>query len=139
MIKINIKGRRAATKALNEASKEFIEEIEDDVQMLVDNIFTLADTRVRVNFGFLKNSLYKESSGLNGEVGDSAHYSPYVEFGTGAMVDVPEGLEEYAIQFKGNNLTQVNLPARPFLFNSAFEETNKLLEQYRRDGIIKSS
>jgi len=45
-----------------------------------------------------------------------ADYGPYVEFGTGALVNVPRGLEEYAIQFKGKGVKKVNLPARPFMY-----------------------
>lgn len=45
-----------------------------------------------------------------------AGYAPYVEFGTGGLVNVPRGLEEYAMQFKGRGIKQVNLPARPFMY-----------------------
>ena len=55
-----------------------------------------------------------------------------MEFGTGALVNVPAGLEDYAIQFKGKGIKQVNLPARPFLFNSFFEEKQSLLDNIKK-------
>jgi phage gpG-like protein len=62
-------------------------------------------------------------------------YAPYVEFGTGTKVNVPKGLEDYASQFKGKGIKQVNLSARPFLFPAVeknsktfFERVKKLLE-----------
>lgn len=70
---------------------------------------------------------------MKGETGFTVKYSPYVEFGTGGLVDVPQGLEDYATQFKGEGLKQVNLPARPYLFNSAFEETKELTERLKKD------
>lgn len=51
------------------------------------------------------------------------HYAPYVEFGTGRMVDLQHlkklGIpESYAMQFKGRGIREVNLPARPFFFTT---------------------
>jgi HK97 gp10 family phage protein len=45
-----------------------------------------------------------------------ADYAPYVEFGTGELVNVPRGLEEYAMRFKGRGIRKVNLKARPFMY-----------------------
>jgi hypothetical protein len=53
-------------------------------------------------------------------------YSAYVEWGTGGLVDVPAGLEDYAIQFKGKGIKQVNLPARPFFFTPFLREKEAL-------------
>lgn len=47
-------------------------------------------------------------------------YAAYVEFGTGALVDIPPGLAGYAAQFKGKGIRKVNLPARPYFFPSVF-------------------
>jgi hypothetical protein len=58
-------------------------------------------------------------------------YAPYVEFGTGTLVDVPEGLEDYAMQFKGQGIRQVNLPARPYLFPAFFKEQKELLKRLK--------
>lgn len=129
-LNVNVEGNDKIVKAIKEFVVKNIEELEDEVQVFADNVQLKSAQRVRRNFGILANSQYKSVNGLNAEVGFTANYAAYVEFGTGGMVDVPSGLEEYAIQFKGAGIKQVNLPARPFLFNSAFEEftdmTNRL-------------
>lgn len=53
-------------------------------------------------------------------------YAAYVEFGTGGLVDVPKGLEDYAIKFKGRGIKKVNLPARPFFFPPFLSRRNEL-------------
>lgn len=55
----------------------------------------------------------------------------YVEFGTGSEVDVPEGLEDYAMQFKGDGVRQVNLPAQPYLFPAWESYRPKYIEEIK--------
>lgn len=52
---------------------------------------------------------------LNWQVVSGADYSPYVEFGTGTKVSIPPGLEEYAVQFKGNGAS-IGLSAKEAIF-----------------------
>lgn len=61
------------------------------------------------------------------------HYAPYVEFGTGRMVDLQHlkklGIpESYAMQFKGRGIREVNLPARPFFFTTIRRQLKVLLK-----------
>lgn len=125
-INITTQGNRTAIQALGRATENFIEFLEDEVMITTDNIQDKAVSRVAVNTGLLKSSIYKNQQGLNSEVGATKKYAPYVEFGTGGLVDVPQGLEDYAIQFRGRNMATVSLPANPFLFNSAFEEVQAM-------------
>lgn len=136
MIQVEVIGQQAAIKGIDKAEREFVQYMEENVQVLADGIQEKAKQRAPVDFGFLKNSITKEVSGLNAEVGTPLDYAPYIEFGTGGKVEVPNGLEDYAIQFKGAGERQVNLPARPFLFNSAFEEVNELKEKLKQDGVL---
>ncbi len=78
--------------------------------------------------GGLRSGIHILQAGLGGEVISNAEYSPYVEFGTGALVKIPTGLESYAEQFKGAGVRQVNLPARPFMFPSFEEERPKYVK-----------
>ena len=66
-----------------------------------------------------------------------APYAPFVEFGTGGLVEVPNELKEMAIKFKGKGIKEVNLPARPFLYPALIrgraqylEKLKKVLEKY---------
>jgi len=123
---VNVNGKNEIVKSIKDFAAENIELLEDEVQVLADNIQLKSAQRVRRDFGILANSQFKSVQGLNAEVGFSAKYAAYVEFGTGGFVDVPSGLEDYAIQFKGKGIKQVNLIPRPYLFNSAFEEFTEL-------------
>ena len=49
----------------------------------------------------LQNSIGVRGSFLEREVYSDSKYAPFVEFGTKSKVDVPSGLEGYAMQFKG--------------------------------------
>jgi phage gpG-like protein len=95
----------------------------------------------KVNGGRLKASIYSTPYNMNAgaKVGSSAYYSPFVEFGTGPSFQIPvyrnlsmNKLEGYAQTFKRNNGNVVNLPHRPFLFNSASEELYKMVNKIKK-------
>ena len=74
--------------------------------------------------GKLSQSYFPERDGNTARVFNTKLYAPFVEFGTGSFVDTSEltklGIpENYAMQFKGQGIKQINLPARPHLFPSA--------------------
>lgn len=119
--------------------RDFAQKYEEQVEALVDDTLTDIETEAsaaaKVDKGILRTSLVKEVEGMIGRVYTNVHYAPYVEFGTGGLVDIPNGLEEYAIQFKGAGVKQVNLPPRPFLFPAFFANTKKMLETLKKlDG-----
>jgi HK97 gp10 family phage protein len=88
------------------------------------DIVRMAKQNVVVDKGPLKQSIKSERKGKTVEVIAGAHYAPYVEFGTGGMVNLDDMVQlgippSYAAQFKGKGIKEVNLPARPFFFNAA--------------------
>ncbi len=85
-----------------------------------------------VDLGILKASINGEVDGLNGIVGSTVRYSPYIEFGTGGLVDVPAGLEDYAMKFKGAGIKQVNLFPRPFLIPAFKKHTTIMLTELEK-------
>lgn len=115
----------------SEIAKEYKDEIEAIIEDTTQNIETEATNNVRRDTSFLASSINAEYKDLEGSVFVRKDYAPYVEFGTGGLVDVPSGLEDYAIQFKGNNIKQVNLPARPFLFPAWKANSIKMLERLK--------
>jgi HK97 gp10 family phage protein len=60
-----------------------------------------------------------------------APYAPFVEFGTGRMVQVPNEWKEIAIKFKGAGIKEVNLPARPYMYPAYIDGRNKYLERLK--------
>lgn len=124
---VKLKGNKALLnklKAVGQVGKDLIEE---EVFSSLQEIRNEAVSRVPVDTGILKNSIVVQNEKLSGKVIVNAKYAPYVEFGTGTRVDVPEGLKDYAIKFKGKGIKEVNLPAQPFLFPAWFRETKELM------------
>ena len=83
-----------------------------------------------VDMGGLMQSIsvtYQKSK-LEGTVSVNAPYAPYVEFGTGGLVEIPQGFEELAAKFKGRGVKKVNLPARPYLIPAALKG-GKILQE----------
>lgn len=81
--------------------------------------------------GSLRRSIETGITGKKAYVAFKAEYAPYVEFGTGGRVNLSHltalGIPaSYAAQFKGRGIKKINLPARPFLFNSARQVTKAM-------------
>lgn len=115
-------------------SDEFSDKIAKFVDDWAVDVENEAVSAAPVDLGGLRQSAYREVSDTSATVGFNAHYAPYVEFGTGGLVDVPAGLEAYAMQFKGDGKRQVNLTPRPYLYPAwkrhgiiLMEKLNKML------------
>lgn len=139
------------TKSINNLSKRLKEAphaITVKVQAIInDSVKTIernAESRAprgMINGGTLKASIYSTPYNMSGGavVGSKAYYSPFVEFGTGDDFQIPvyrnlnmNKLEGYAQTFKRSNGNLVNLPHRPFLFNSASEELYAMVNKIKK-------
>lgn len=98
---------------IDKVSKRFAK-LSDDVKTNLKNEVNASALKIQsdakklapANFGTLRGSIYKnEISKSPNEymltVGAAAKYAPYVEFGTGGKVSIPNGYQDYAAQFKG--------------------------------------
>ena len=61
-----------------------------------------------------------------------APYAPFVEFGTGGLVEVPNELKEMAIKFKGKGIKKVNLRARPYLYPALLQGRTEYLDKLKK-------
>jgi len=113
-------------------AKKYKEEYIDILTETVQNIETEATQLAPVDLGILKSSINGEVDGLNGIIGTPVKHAPYMEFGTGGLVDVPEGLEDYAMRFKGAGIKQVNLYPRPFLIPAFKKHTTLMLAELEK-------
>lgn len=135
--KVKLEGNKALLKnldKLNEATRTILgHEIERSIEKIDADAISAIQSGI-ADKGGLKSNMHRETDkkNLRGQVESRAHYSPYVEFGTGGMVNVPQGLESYAMQFKGKGIRKVNLPPRPFLFPAFHAEIPKLTERIKR-------
>ena len=130
------------SKRLKEAPNVITQKVQAIINQSVINIENNA--RARAPYGEtykLKGSIYSTPYNMNAgaRVGSSVYYSPFVEFGTGSSFNIPSyrnlnkaKLEVYANTFKRNNGNVVNLPHRPFLFNSASEELYKMVSKIKK-------
>ena len=111
--------------------KGMIRNFKNEVAMIVEESGGLAEQLAKQkaphDLGYLAQNIGHEPVvGLrDGNIGtkiySNAPYSAYHEFGTGTMVDVPDGWHDVAIQFKGKGIRQVNIKARPFLIPSVYQ------------------
>jgi len=133
-VSIKIKGADKLVKKLQKHSDKVNKGIQDETQRFLLKTETEAKLAVVVDLGQLRSHIKgtPNSDKMGGKVGAYVHYAPYVEFGTGAKVKVPKGLEDYAMQFKGKGLRNVNLPARPFLFPAVQKNGKQFIENIKK-------
>lgn len=105
-----------------------IEKVKQEIAFTALEVLNEAKSNTPVDTNILRGSgsMQVGSTGLDATVSFSAEYAPFVEFGTGGDVQVPDGWEEFAMQFKGKGIRTVNAPARPYLI-PAFEKGVKEL------------
>ena len=124
---------------------KYLKNLEDDVADYVraeveDSMLAIeseAASNVAVDTGALKNSIQStpikvSKNEVTGGVEVGAAYAPYVEFGTGTKVKVPSELNDFAAQYKGDGVKEVNLPARPFFYPEVFKQRTELPKNIER-------
>lgn len=110
-------------------SKDAIDEVSKvlDEHIQVINAEQISNT-VAVDTGTLKRgNKFDITDRKYKEIFNNTNYAAYVEFGTGNMVEVPNELKQYAMQFKGKGIKRRNYPASPFFFAPFFKRRQKIL------------
>ena len=118
-------------------AKKYKEEYIDLLNETIQNIEREATSLAPVDLGILKSSINGEVDGLNGVVGSTVRYSPYIEFGTGGQVDIPAGLETYASQFKGVNQDTIGITPHPFLMPAARKHVTIMVKELQKLDLNK--
>ena len=131
-ISFKIEGLDALIKRLGKLSPKIAKEVAMEVNASALAIQSKAKRDVVVDNGMLRNSIQLKEINQGDKivytVGSALRYAPYVEFGTGGLVNVPIGFESFAIQFKGKGVRKINLGARPYLI-PAFESEIPILRK----------
>lgn len=133
-VRIEIQGANALIKGLQELSSSVEQIVSEEVEIGTEDIRTDAVANVPVDTGLLRASINAESSGMAGEVYTKTPYAGYQEFGTGGDVDIPEGWEQVAEQYRGRGERTVNMPPQPFM-NPAFERNAPKIVERINDRI----
>lgn len=106
-IDVQITGLEHTQEIITQLQDALQNEIDDEVSVSAIQIRTKAIrniTRLKiVDQGLLKSSMVVTNSGRDYYVMNTAYYSPFVEFGTGARVNVPAEWTDYAAQFKNTS------------------------------------
>lgn len=132
-ITANISGLKELEKKLSKLGKDTEDTTANEINNSALNIMRNAKRNVVVDNGFLRNSIRLEPiSKLTYTVEAKAKYAPYVEFGTGGLVEIPIGYEQYAAIFKGKGIRRVNLRARPFLIPAFESEIPELMKRLNK-------
>jgi HK97 gp10 family phage protein len=131
-----IKGVNSVIANLRKYGKEAEKDIQGVTELVARNIEKNAKSGVVANFGKLGQSIQAvKINDYNWSVeagGILAPYAPFVEFGTGGLVQVPNELKEIAIKFKGKGIRQVNLRARPYLYPALLRGRAEYLDKLKK-------
>lgn len=140
MAKESIKGIDKTIKELRKYGKE-VEKLIDDktaeialqIELDAKNIAPKDQGKLAqsIHVVKVKDSSYKIVAGVK--------YAPYVEFGTGGLVNVPKDWGNYPIRFKGKGIRQVNIRPQPYMYPSwmkgkkdYLDKLKKLLSTYKK-------
>ena len=136
-IEFNKQSLNAFYKYLKNLEDQVADYVRAEIEDSILAIETDAASDVPVDTGALKNSIQStpikvSKNEITGGVEVGAEYSPFVEFGTGTRVKVPSELSNFAAQYKGSGIKEVNLPARPFFYPAVFKQRQELPKKIER-------
>lgn len=136
-IEFNKQSLNAFYKYLKNLEDQVADYVRAEIEDSILAIETDAASDVPVDTGALKNSIQStpikvSKNQITGGVEVGAEYSPFVEFGTGTRVKVPSELSNFAAQYKGSGIKEVNLPARPFFYPAVFKQRQELPKNIER-------
>lgn len=142
---MEIKGLNIVIANLRKYGVEASKDIEAVTEQVARNIEKNAKLNAPADLGKLGQSIISVKADPTNWIvnagGILAPYAPYIEFGTGGLVQVPNELKEIAIKYKGKGIKQVNLPARPFLYPALLvgrvEYLDKLKKTLSKYGKVK--
>jgi HK97 gp10 family phage protein len=136
-IEFNKQSLNAFYKYLKDLEGQVADYVRAEIEDSMLSIETDAASDVPVDTGALKNSIQStpvkaSKNQITGGVEVGAEYSPYIEFGTGSRVKVPNELSDFAAQYKGAGIKEVNLPARPFFYPAVWKQRQELPKNIER-------
>jgi HK97 gp10 family phage protein len=136
-IEFNQQSLNAFYKYLKNLESQVSDYVRAEIEDSMLAIESEATNNVSVDTGALKNSIQSmpikvTKNEITGGVEVGASYAPYVEFGTGTKVKVPSELSNFAQQYKGDGIKEVNLPARPFFYPEVFKQRTELPKNIER-------
>ena len=133
---MQLNGINSVINDLRKYGKEAEKDIAGVTELVARNIEKNAKSNVVANFGKLGQSIQAEKiDNYNWNIsagGILAPYAPFVEFGTGGLVKVPDELKKQAWLFKGKDIKEVNLRARAYLYPALLKGRIEYLDKLKK-------
>lgn len=127
MCAYKLKGLSKLNSLLTRMETDLLKEAEQELKKIADAILADALSRVPVDKGQLRASAFVDAIENGWTLGFSASYAAYQEFGTGPLTEVPQGYEDYAMEFFVSGTG--NTPAQPFLFPAFLKERDSIVDK----------
>jgi hypothetical protein len=120
---------KEAEQAINKAVTDTAKAIETDAKRRLQG--QLGSKRHWITGNLAKSIYNRIVQSMEKVVGTKLPYAPYIEFGTGDFVDIPEGAEGVASLFRGKGIRKVNIKGDSFLNWAAVNQRQKLVERIK--------
>jgi HK97 gp10 family phage protein len=132
---MKIRGITSVTARFKRLSKQAELQVKSSVVRNTDQIYAEAVANVPVLDGYLRgsgNTSYQDNqlTGIVAFGGNAAPYAPYVEFGTGSGVVIPQGFNDFAMQFYVNG--KGTMKAQPYLIPAFIKYRKVFLSDMRK-------
>lgn len=120
-------------KDLEKYLKRVTKQIPQQIDKTGLRIRTLASAKAPIDKNRLKPSItYARAKPFEGKVFTRVAYAGFQEFGIGAGLNIPQGAEKAAQEYKGKGLRKVNMRAQPFMFPAAESYRKEFIQQITR-------
>lgn len=101
-ISIELQGLDQLIRQIDQLPAKLQKQIGAEIGLGVQEMVGLAKEDAPADQSILRNEIsFRKIDDLNYEYLSQAAHSPYMEFGTGKLVQVPAGYEDYALEFQG--------------------------------------
>ncbi len=117
MVKISVTGVNELKAAFKKYGNDAVKEFASITEFKAREIEQKAKSLAPYDNGTLRQNIRAEKqSELDWKVTSYMPYSAFQEFGTGGLVNIPDGWKSMAAQFKGRGIKQINIKPQPFMY-----------------------
>ena len=125
---IEIRGLNEALRKFEKLPDEITEAVDADIEQACMDMQVMAQREVRVDKGFLKNSIrFKQEGKLNWVFGAYMKYAAYINWGTITRVKTESNWSDYAILFKGKGIRKTGGIYPTFFFTGSVDRGIRML------------
>lgn len=131
MITIKLEGLKSLQDAIDRKISDLTEAVDREIGASMYEINAEQKRRAPVDMGLLRSSLnVVKVAPLNWQIvsaGPGSLVAPYLEFGTGVYIEIPNGLEEEARLFYVNGKGHTH--AQPYFFSPFLTSKNDIIQR----------